>query len=45
MRTGDDVDNVCVLVTQPCLTLHDAMDCSPQAPLSMEFFRQEYWSE
>ena len=20
------------------------MDCSPQAPLSMEFFRQEYWS-
>ena len=21
------------------------MDCSPQAPLSMEFCRQEYWSE
>ena len=20
------------------------MDCSPQAPLSMGFFRQEYWS-
>ena len=29
---------VCVLVTQSCPTLHS------QAPLSMEFSRQEYWS-
>ena len=33
-----------VLVTQSCPTLWDLMDCSPQAPLSMEFSRQEYWS-
>ena len=25
-------------------TLHDPMDCSPQAPPSMGFPRQEYWS-
>ena len=31
-----------VLVAQSCLPLCDAMDC--QAPLSMEFSRQEYWS-
>ena len=30
-------------VTQSCLTLSDPMDCSRQAPLSMEFSRQEYW--
>ena len=35
---------VCVSVTQSCLTLCDPMDCSRQAPLSMEFSRQEYWS-
>ena len=29
---------------QLCLTLCDPMDCSCHAPLSMEFFRQEYWS-
>ena len=29
---------------QSCLTLLDPMDGSSQAPLSMEFFRQEYWS-
>ena len=29
---------------QSCLTLCDPMDCSPQAPLSMEFSKQEYWS-
>ena len=34
---------VCVLVAQSCLTLCDPMDCS-QAPLSMEFSKQEYWS-
>ena len=32
-------------VTQLCMTLCNPMDCSPcQAPLSMEFSRQEYWS-
>jgi len=32
-------------VTQPCLTLSDPMDCSShQAPPSMGFSRQEYWS-
>ena len=30
---------------QLCPTLCDPMDCNPQAPLSMRFFRQEYWSE
>ena len=29
---------------QLCLTLCDPVDCSPQAPLSMGFSRQEYWS-
>ena len=27
-----------------CVLLCDHMDCSPQAPLSMEFSRQTYWS-
>ena len=32
-------------VAQSCLTLCDPMDSSlPQAPLSMGFSRQEYWS-
>ena len=35
-------ENVCTKLLQLCLTLCDPMDCS-QAPLSMEFFRQEYW--
>ena len=47
-----DVDATCpqaivvmvLLVAQLCPTLCDPMDCSLQAPLSMEFFRQEYWS-
>ena len=30
--------------TQSCLTLCNTMDCSPLVPLSMEVFRQEYWS-
>ena len=34
----------CCLVTQSCPTLCNPMDCS-QAPLSMGFPRQEYWSE
>ena len=25
------------------LTLHDLMDCNQQAPLTMEYSRQEYW--
>ena len=29
---------------QLCPTLCNPMDFSPQASLSMEFFRQEYWS-
>ena len=34
-----------VLDTHLCLTLCDPMDCSLcQAPLSMGFSRQEYWS-
>ena len=33
-----------MLVTQSCLTLCDPMDCSHQAPWSMEFSRQKYWS-
>ena len=36
---------VCVLVTQLCPTLSDPMDCAAfQAPPSMGFSRQEYWS-
>ena len=34
-----------VLVTQLCLTLCDPVDHSRQAPLSMGFPREEYWSE
>ena len=35
-----------VLVTQSCPTLCDPMDCTVahQAPLFMEFSREEYWS-
>ena len=42
--------SVKVLVTQSCPTLCDPTECSPplppnnEAPLSMEFSRQEYWS-
>ena len=32
-------------VTQSCLTLRDPMGYSYQAPPSMGFSRQEYWSE
>ena len=32
------------LVTQPCPAICDPVDCSPQAPLTMSFSRQEYWS-
>ena len=33
------------LIAQLCPTFCDTMDCSPWAPLSMGFFRQEYWSD
>ena len=32
------------LVAQSCSTFLDPVDCAHQAPLSMGFFRQEYWS-
>ena len=35
---------VLCLVTQLCSTFCKPMDCSLQAPLSMGFSRQEYWS-
>ena len=36
---------VCVLVTESCLTLCNPIDyIACQAPLSMEFPRQEYWN-
>ena len=31
-------------VTQSCLTLCEATDCSPPAPVSMGLSRQESWS-
>ena len=34
----------CCLVAQSCPTLFDCVDCARQAPLSMRFSRQEYWS-
>ena len=33
-----------VLVTQLCLTLCNLWTVAHQAPLSMQFSRQEYWS-
>ena len=33
-----------VLVAQTCLTLCGPWTVARQAPLSMEFFRQEHWS-
>ena len=37
-------DKDSVLVSQSCPTLCDPVDYVCQAPLSMEFFRQEYWN-
>ena len=31
-------------VAQSCLTVCEPLDCNHQAPLSMGFSRQEYWS-
>ena len=36
--------SVCAKLLQSFLTLCISMDCNCQAPLSMEFCRQEYWS-
>ena len=33
-----------MLVAQSCVTVCDPVNCSPQAPPSMGFSRQEYWS-
>ena len=42
---GGESAKVKVLVPRSCLTLCDPMDrVARQAPLSMEFSRQEYWS-
>ena len=35
---------VCMLIAQSWPVLCDPMDCTHQAPLFMEFSRQEYWS-
>ena len=35
---------VCVLRCFSCARLCDPMDCTHEAPLSMGFSRQEYWS-
>ena len=37
--------NVYAKLLQSCLMLHNPMDLAYQAPLSMGFSRQEYWSE
>ena len=46
--TADSYIEWCVLracsVAQPCPTLWDPLTAVRQAPLSMEFSRQEYWS-
>ena len=39
-----NIESLCVLVTQSCLTPCDPMDCSPPALLSIESCKQEYWS-
>ena len=35
---------MCVLVTESCLSLCNPWTVAHQAPLSVEFSRQEYWS-
>ena len=35
---------VCAQLLHSCLTLCNPVDCSPQAPLSMAFSKQEYWN-
>ena len=38
-------EDVCVLVAQSCPILCDPRTAACLTPLSMEFSRQEYWSE
>ena len=40
----DETMKVKVLVTQACPTLCNSVDCSHQAPLSIELYSQEHWS-
>ena len=35
---------VCVLLLQSCLTLTTLWTVAQQSPLSIRFFKQEYWS-
>ena len=45
--TGKDIHSMCgvvVLIAQLCLTLCNPWTVACQAPLSMEFSRQEYWN-
>ena len=42
---SDKYNCCCCLVAQLCPTLRDPMEDTCQAPLSMEFTRQEDWSE
>ena len=44
-RSPSSVNTYVCLVAQLCLTLCNPMDCSHQAPLSVGFPRQEYWSD
>ena len=44
IRTRELCEYMEMLETQSCPSLCGPMDCNPQAPLSMEFFRQECWS-
>ena len=44
LPTASFPTNCCCLVTELCPTLCDPWTVAPQAPLSMAFSRQEYWS-
>ena len=43
LRSAGEYIHICVLITQSCPTLCDPMDAY-RAPLSIGFYRQEYWS-
>ena len=40
---SNSVSQLCVQVTQPCVTPCDPWTAARQVPLSMRFSRQEYW--
>ena len=44
LRNGGIIGTSIVIVTQSCLTLCYPQTVAHQAPLSMEFSRQEYWT-